>query len=338
MVDSTYPPAPPSQPASQDHGPGSAGRADPGAVPVRRAILDLIGGEHWRLVRSLLQVDASEGRISADYAESPLWNVVSATVDTVHQAAVCERSPRDLDLLAFKVLGARCGGAAQDFADAVGVLDACAEAIRNAVLIQAHQLDAVYGERKIDRASMSLCRVAEVASRRAQDALLAGHEAALTGVLPPVRWVSALRMLLDDRRRLSDLGDLVDGYDLSAFRSVYLFFGDVRDYEAGSDLAMRLAEAGRDAQVLVPSAVDIGVGHSLHRRVVVDYRSRVESRRATAVLREIGRVHRLGVRPTVAVAGLQRLADVYWMLLHPVAGESLPKGLVASMATAPTAA
>ena len=184
MVDSTYPLTPPSQPASQDHGPGSAGRADPGAVPVRRAILDLIGGEHWRLVRSLLEVDASEGRISADYAESPLWNVVSATVDTVHQAAVCERSPRDLDLLAFKVLGARCGGAAQDFADAVGVLDACAEAIRTAVLIQAHQLDAVYGERKIDRASASLCRVAEVASRRAQDALLAGHEAALTGVLP----------------------------------------------------------------------------------------------------------------------------------------------------------
>jgi hypothetical protein len=338
MVDSTYPSGPPSPPETQDHPPGAAGRPDLCAVPARRAILDLVGGEHWRLVRSLLKVDASEGRISADYAESPLWNVVSATINTVHQAAVCERSPRDLDLLAFKVLGARCGGAAQDFADAVGVLDGCVEAIRNAVLIQAHQLDGVYGERKIDKASTSLCRVAEVVSHRAQDALLAGHEAALTGVLPPARWVSALRMLIDDRRRLSDLGDLVDGYDLSAFRSVYLFFGDVRDYEARSDLALRLADAGRDAQVLVPSAVDIGVGHSLHRRVVVDYRSQVESRRAAAVLREIGRVHRLGVRPTVAVAGLQRLADVYWMLLHPIAGGSLPDGLVASIASAPAAA
>ena len=293
MVDSTYPLRPPSPRESSDHRPGSAGPRYSGAVPARRAILDLVGGEHWRLIRSLLQVDASEGRISADYAESPLRNVVSATIDAVHQAAVRERSPGDLDLLAFTVLGARCGGAAQDFADAVAVLDACAEAIRNALLIQAHQLDAVYGDRKIDKASASLCRVAEVVSHRAHDALLAGHEAALTGVLPPARWVSALQMLLDDRRRLSDLGDLLDGYDPSAFHSVYVFFGDGRDYKTGSPLAMRLADAGRDAQVLVPGAVDIGVGHSLHRRVVVDYRSRVESRRATALLRE----NRAGTSP-----------------------------------------
>ncbi|HXA30115.1 MAG TPA: hypothetical protein VN193_15345 [Candidatus Angelobacter sp.] len=310
MVDSPHQPATRSSQHTARHRPTLRGRADPGNTEARQAILDLVGADLRRFVDARLDDDERDGRISGGHTEPPLRPVVDATIRAVCVAGRTGRLPDVADRAAFEVLGVGCCGGVHDAADALAVLDACAEAIRDLVLIRGHRLDELFGEALIDRALASLCGVIEVVSTRASDALLAGHSAAVTGERRDQRVAALVGTELDHPPAFRE----PENYDPIELRSVCVLYG------SGPHVIEALSAAARDAELLIPHAVDAGVGTAPpHRRVVIERRYRTDWKRTAAIFRELSRWHGLDVRVTAPTNGRRRLADAYRSLLADIA-------------------
>jgi hypothetical protein len=85
------------------------------------------------------------------------------------------RVARPFDVVQFRRMGADCAAAGVDYEHMVAALDATGEAILDAMLARAHDLDALWNPRRIDQAVVALCACMETLTRVAYDELVKGY-------------------------------------------------------------------------------------------------------------------------------------------------------------------
>lgn len=154
---------------AQQHLPVEPGRLDPCSEEVRVTIVRLVAPELPARVAAAL--DDPDTGLRGAHREACLQPLIEAVITAVVKAGETGRVPRPPELAIFAVIGELAALRGIDDVDVVEVLDASAEAVRDDIVLRAHQLDDRFSTGAIDKATASLCGAVECISRLAYEAL-----------------------------------------------------------------------------------------------------------------------------------------------------------------------
>ncbi len=254
------------------------------------------------MVDRLLDDDVRNGRCGAHHARPPYLQIVDGTIDAVLASTASGGMCTPAELMRFTIAGIECFGDGASVDDAVQVLDCTAEAIRDLVVERSRDLDGLYRRSVVDRAVASLCGVIELFSSRAFRELQTGYARAAV-------WRPRPKEVIDDLRR--DLsGQRTDAIAHAGARGPLRFACVLVGH--GSRTHAPLERAAYCIEVLLGQATDLGTaGWPVHRRLVIDYRTRWDARCAVATVQHVARAHGLEATLTQPTPSLRRLGAAY---------------------------
>jgi hypothetical protein len=206
------------------------------------------------------------------------------------------------EVIAFRFLATRCAHAGIECKVAAQTVSNAAEAVLDAVLRRAHELDDLWGATNVEATTAVLCGVLENFAGRAAAQVKEGYATYQAGFVrardkDPIRYVRVLDTDVD-----------VSSRDRTSRAILVMLAAGHRDDAAA------LSTAAREIEVHVPGAVDLGVGSEAmptHRRVVVPVRDDAAWRGVHPILRHIAVVHGVVIVTRPPVSGLWALRDCY---------------------------
>jgi hypothetical protein len=134
-------------------------------------IVRLVEEEVPSVVERLLAEGPSSGGARADALARIALEVGSLALAIGRHGRIA----RPFDVVQFRAMGADCAAAEVEYEHMVAALDATGEAILDAMVARAHDLDEIWSPARIDQAVIALCACMETLTRVAYDELVKGY-------------------------------------------------------------------------------------------------------------------------------------------------------------------